>query len=115
MTSTNPNQPTTNRSLLVNIYQGARDGAKLGAFFGTSVFTLGQLLDINERMTEMSHRIRDGEPKVPIYLQDCQFKGNRYCTPTWSLADNALYIIGLTTLLGMTVGAVVGAVEGLTN
>jgi hypothetical protein len=100
---------------LGKIYNGACEGAAAGAIFGVSMVAVAPTM----KVMEIGGRTLGCEPKWPILKGDCQlqqFKNTSLCTQrpiflfgAMSPLDATIYLIGLTTLLGM-LGGVLRAV-----
>jgi len=111
----------TGRSVFDSFYQGARQGAADGAL--TGLFIVSQLLAVkgSSNVAEITYRALGREPQWPVFAEDCElvkFKSWTKCNNEYNndgVLDNfstyAVYIVGVSTLVGMAFGGVCSAAK----
>jgi len=105
--------------ILQHAYQGARNGAGVGALVGTSIVSVTLASGVFQGLLEKGNRAIGNEPKWPLFEGDCQleqFRDVSICTdqPLFdSFTSLTVYVIGVTTIGGMLFGAVSGAARSV--
>jgi hypothetical protein len=105
------------KSILEDMYQGAREGAATGAFLGAGIVAATMAVGTQHALMETTVRAMGFEPRQPLFEGDCQleqFRNVAMCTtpPLFSsFSSFAAYTVSATTLAGMAIGAVSGATK----
>lgn len=105
--------------ILQHTYQGAQDGAFIGAGIGASIVSVTLANGIFQGVLEEGSRAIGNEPKWPLFEGDCQleqFRDMSMCTNPpllTSFTSLTVCVFGTTIIGGILIGAVSGATRSV--